>query len=1227
MNKLISFFVYLIIFNPINIFSQSETIDAEYDGFRQSSNNKYVISKTNQNWELLFNGTLDQFTGGVLYAGVVYIPYYDEIWVSEFGTDKIIILYLSDDSLYLYDEITIPGVSNIRGMTFDGYSIYAANNTDTISIIDPYFEDLDGYIIAPQTARYVTYDPLANDQQGGLWIGNFNTDPTLIDWEGNEIASISYAFLGKSGIYGAAYDYYSSGAPFLWLWSQNYGKGAPQVIFQVDPSTGMPTGIEYDVRTDPVIGKDSCLAGGLFITNKLISGKVVLGGVLQTNPDVIFGYDITTGSPPMVTTMSATNVTSSSVMLNGVVNPNNLITSVVFEFGTSTSYDLMAYADQGLISGTSDVNVSKTIHGLQPNTQYYYRARATGGAFTEYGSDFTFTTSSSASGPLTLTKSASNVTSSSATLNGTVNPNNSSTTVIFEYGTTTSYGNEISATPGTVNGSLNVDVSADISGLQSFQTYHYRIKGTSSSGTSYGDDVTFTTAILIYIAPTVTTNSATNINESSARLNGVVNPNGDTTTVTFEYGTTTSYGNEITATQSPFSGSADINVSANLTSLASNTTYHYRIKGSNSGGTSWGSDKIFTTSSPGLNIPTAATNSATNITGNSATLNGIVNSNNYSTTVVFEYGTTTSYGNEIAAKQNPITDTVDVYVTADLTGLQSNTTYHYRTKATNSNGTARGEDQSFTTGNPPPAASATQASNISANSVTLNGIVNTQNSSTVVNFLYGISITYGNQVSAAQSPVPGSLSDADVSAIVTGLQPATTYHYCIEAINVNGTVYSSDATFKTYISSINLNTTFTFSDPTQQSSYRMKGLPGVNNLLISQIVPGIQKTDWNAYYDNGKTQDYLEEFDRSSKFNFIPGRGFWILSKNPVSIDRSVSPVTLSADNTYSIEINYGWNIISNPYEKTINWQDIAGQNGLNSNEIIYDWNGSKYTEPSTFETYKGYYFNNIVASRSSLKIPYSFIGKISKDEFSKKISNGSFIKLSLILNRQEVSYIIAGINPSSKNDFDNFDYFAPPGDFASVRIHIENNNLSIPYKQLSVDYRPEINEGQVYDLRIKNASNQSVDLITRGLENFPGFEVYLLDENSNHFYNLKYKDEIVVSPLHTNYKYKLLIGNKDFINSIKENYIPKEYILYQNYPNPFNPSTIIKYQIPNDNTLVELKIFDVLGKEITTLINEIHDSGIYEVEFDGSNLSNGVYFYTLKSGSYSSTKKMIMLK
>jgi len=91
------------------------------------------------------------------------------------------------------------------------------------------------------------------------------------------------------------------------------------------------------------------------------------------------------------------------------------------------------------------------------------------------------------------------------------------------------------------------------------------------------------------------------------------------------------------------------------------------------------------------------------------------------------------------------------------------------------------------------------------------------------------------------------------------------------------------------------------------------------------------------------------------------------------------------------------------------------------------------------------------------------------------------------------------------------------------------------------------------------------------------------------------------------------------------DNY-PESYILYQNYPNPFNPSTIIKYSLKDDGK-VSLKIFNALGEEVRTLVNEIKPAGSYEVEFAASELSSGVYIYSIHAGEFVGSKKMMFLK
>ncbi|KAB2840200.1 MAG: T9SS type A sorting domain-containing protein, partial [Melioribacteraceae bacterium] len=102
--------------------------------------------------------------------------------------------------------------------------------------------------------------------------------------------------------------------------------------------------------------------------------------------------------------------------------------------------------------------------------------------------------------------------------------------------------------------------------------------------------------------------------------------------------------------------------------------------------------------------------------------------------------------------------------------------------------------------------------------------------------------------------------------------------------------------------------------------------------------------------------------------------------------------------------------------------------------------------------------------------------------------------------------------------------------------------------------------------------------------------------------------------------------SNIELVQGITENEVPEEYGLSQNYPNPFNPSTVIKYQLP-ENSFVDLKIYDVLGREVSVLSNEFKGAGSYEAVFNASNLPSGIYFYKLTTSKFTEIKKMILLK
>lgn len=210
--------------------------------------------------------------------------------------------------------------------------------------------------------------------------------------------------------------------------------------------------------------------------------------------------------------------------------------------------------------------------------------------------------------PIVVTLAATGVTGTTAVINGTVNANTLSTSVSFNWGPTASYGNTVAGIPPTVTGTTTTPVLANLSGLLPATTYHFRVTGTNASGTSYGNDLTFTTTAA---APTVITNPATNIGGNDAQLNGSVNANNTTSTVSFDWGLTASYGSSATAIPATVNGSTPTAVLANLSGLSALTTYHYRCKGVNSAGTTYGADMVFTTGCQAPLTPGTITGSAT----------------------------------------------------------------------------------------------------------------------------------------------------------------------------------------------------------------------------------------------------------------------------------------------------------------------------------------------------------------------------------------------------------------------------------------------------------------------------------------------------------------------------------------------------------------------------------------------------------------------------------------
>ncbi|MGA7704017.1 MAG: hypothetical protein WB998_03870 [Solirubrobacteraceae bacterium] len=332
--------------------------------------------------------------------------------------------------------------------------------------------------------------------------------------------------------------------------------------------------------------------------------------------------------------------------------------------------------------------------------------------------------------------------------------------------------------------------------------------GPGSSGRSFGvavssatgdiyasGDVNSGAQVLIYsgtsvVVPEASTEAPTGVTNTSAMLNGSVNPGGVAATYQFQYGATTTYGSVMPASAEPVgSDSSTHHVSTELTGLAPGSTYHYRIVARNVNGTTYGEDHTLYVHGP----PTVASALAHFITQDSVELTGTVEAHGLDTQAHLEYGTSTAYGESGPTKDLGSEGSGTVYAEIEE-GLAIDTVYHFRVVATNSDGTVYGPDEEFRTA-PVATISEEAALGITSSSSTLSAQVIDYHVPVNVHFEYGATTEYGTstapvRLKASEVALPSTASLSELGA-------DTTYHFRLVAEGEAGTVYGADATFTT----------------------------------------------------------------------------------------------------------------------------------------------------------------------------------------------------------------------------------------------------------------------------------------------------------------------------------------------------------------------------------------------------------------------------------------------
>jgi hypothetical protein len=305
-----------------------------------------------------------------------------------------------------------------------------------------------------------------------------------------------------------------------------------------------------------------------------------------------------------VTTGQASNAQQTTATLNGTVNPGGIaVTDCHFDYVTDAAFQANGYAGAATAacspppgSGSSDVTVSADISGLAPGTTYRFRVTATTASGENQGGDQTFETTPAVKS--VTTGAVSNVQGTSATLNGTLDPNSIDTTYHFQYIDDAGFqaGGYTGATTAPVpDGDAGATageqaVHTDISQLQPATTYHFRLVATNIIGTTFGQGQAFQTPP----PPSIDGTSSENVEPTSVDLLAKINPNGADTFYRFEYGTSTSYGASAPVPDADLGAATnDQNVIQHLSGLVANTTYHFRVIARSSAGTATGQDHTF----------------------------------------------------------------------------------------------------------------------------------------------------------------------------------------------------------------------------------------------------------------------------------------------------------------------------------------------------------------------------------------------------------------------------------------------------------------------------------------------------------------------------------------------------------------------------------------------------------------------------------------------------------
>jgi Fibronectin type III domain len=406
-------------------------------------------------------------------------------------------------------------------------------------------------------------------------------------------------------------------------------------------------------------------------------------------------------------------------------------------------------------------------------------------------------------------------------------------------------------------------------------------------------------------------------------------------------------------------------------------------------------------------------------------------------------------------------------------------------------------------------------------------------------------------------------------------------------------------------------------------------------------------------YVNGQYQDY-DQF--STEDAVTPGAAFFFIVRDqgPSIIVKGASVVRSDVMYNTGISLQSGWNLVGNPFNipypiDSLEFYTLASSAPQPIRQRAYftgagsigGWDTSSVSV-NQIQPWSG--IAVYVNSAGTLKFPSA--GQSSGLPKTRRLSSIPQIEKETAGNwtiavnayRSDIDMrcegITLGMAQGANEGDDPYDSYIPPivGD-KNVAVYFKNADGAMMH-----DIRPPNENGNVWEMRVVTGDAGANVKLTLGdrlnLPN-PAFEAYLFDIDQKMAYNLQEVQSMEINSGNGMRNFRVVVGKKSFVegNNAGIALMPTSMKLYANYPNPFNPETVIRYTVPGASAsyTVTLKIFNVLGQEIATLVNEQKSSGYYEVKWNALRQSSGIYFYRLSvsdgSKTFQDTQKMVLMK